>query len=264
MKNIKRYLRIYRAILKINLVYLLTYRANFINNIVSALGWGAFQIVWIVLLTGKRGTAFGWTQDDMIFLTLGYFMVLGIFHFIFTRNFDTFSRIVDRGELDAILLKPIDSQFHSTMRIVNYANLVRAIVGIVLIIIWSSLKHYHMSPIDIVFFCIYVGVGVMTMYSIWLIFVTMIIWYPNLSNMVDLLFTINGFARYPVEMVRNSGKIALYIFIPLLLSISAPIKILIHKNATQDIITLTLICIGLFMFSRWLWKWALRYYTSAS
>ncbi|MCX6732397.1 MAG: ABC-2 family transporter protein, partial [Candidatus Roizmanbacteria bacterium] len=256
--------RMYMAILKINLVYLLTYRANFINNIISALAWGAFQVIWIALLTGKRGTVFGWTPDDMILLTFGYFMVLGIFHFLFSRNFDMFSRIIDRGEFDAILLKPIDSQFHATMRIASYANLIRALVGLVLIIIWIVIKHYTVTPLQVILFSIYICVGVMTLYSIWLIFITTLIWYPNLSNMTDLLYTVNGLARYPGEMIRSSGKVILYILIPLALSISAPMKILLHKNALEDVVILTVSGLSLFIVSRMFWKHSLKFYKSAS
>lgn len=250
--------------LKINLVYLLTYRANFISNIISALGWGGFQIVWITLLTGKRGVVFGWKQDDMILLSLGYFMVLGIFHFLFSRNFDMFSRIIDRGEFDAILLKPVDSQFQSTMRIASYANLVRAFVGLNLIIIWITVRHYSVSLLQGVLFCLYIGVGIMTLYSIWLLFITTLIWYPNLSNMTDLLYTINGLARYPGELIRSSGKIVLYVLIPIALSISAPFKILLNKDPIGDVLILSGLCILLFVLSRLFWKHSLKYYMSAS
>lgn len=259
-----RYLRIYWAMIKINFAYLLAYRANFVNNIISALAWGTFQVVWITLLMGKRGTVFGWTADDMILLTFGYFMVLGVFHFLFSRNFDMFSRIIDRGEFDAILLKPIDSQFHSTMRIVSFANLVRAIVGLVLIIVWIVIKHYSVTLVQVVLFGFYMGIGVITLYSIWLIVITTLIWYPNLSNMTDLLYTINGLARYPGELIRSSGKIILYILIPLSLSISAPMKILLQKNALEDVVILTLSALVLFTVSRLFWKHSLKFYMSAS
>lgn len=250
--------------LRINLVYLLTYRANFINNIISSLGWGVFQIVWIGLLMGKRGTVFGWTSDDMILLTFGYFMVLGIFHFLFSRNFDAFSRVIDRGEFDAILLKPLDSQFHSTLRIASYANLIRALVGLILIIAWIVIKHYTVTPLQIILFSFYTCVGIITLYSIWLIFITTLIWYPNLSNMTDLLYTVNGLARYPGEMIRSSGKVLLYILIPLSLTISAPMKILLHKNALEDVLILTVVGIALFVVSRMFWKHSLKFYMSAS
>lgn len=260
----KRYLRIYLAILKINLAYLFAYRANFINNIIVSLGWGGFQIVWIVLLTGKRGDFFGWSQNDLVFLTLGYFMTLGIFHFLFSRNFDAFSRVMDRGEFDSILLKPLDSQMHVTMRIVSYANIIRSFVGLALIIAWVIIQRHPVTIMEVLFFGIYIGIGIMTLYSIWLLFSTTLIWYPNLSNMIDLLYTINGFARYPAEMVRNSGKIVLYILIPLLLTISTPVKILLHKNALEDVIISSLWSGVLFIASRIFWNYSLRHYTSAS
>lgn len=260
----KRYFRIYLAILKINLAYLFAYRANFINNIIVSLGWGVFQIVWIVLLTGKRGDFFGWSQNDMVFLTLGYFMTLGIFHFLFSRNFDSFSRVIDRGEFDTILLKPLNSQMYATMRIVSYANLIRSVVGLSLIVGWSIVQKYPITFGEALLFGVYVGVGVMTLYSIWLLFSTTLIWYPNLSNMIDLLYTINGLARYPSEMIRYSGKVVLYMLIPLLLTISTPVKILLHKNALEDVVSLTVCSVALFIVSRLFWNHSLRQYTSAS
>ena len=250
--------------LKINFAYLLAYRANFITHLISAFSWGAFQIVWIVLLTGKRGVVFGWTQKDMILLTLGFFMVIGIFHFLFSSNFYLFSRVIDRGEFDAILLKPIDSQFHSTMRVVNYANFVRACVGLILIIGWLVMNHYTVTFIQIVLFSFYIVVGIITTYSIWLLFMTTLIWYPSLNNMVEFLFTLNGFMKYPGEMIRFSGTIVLYLLLPLVLAVSTPVKILVRKNSLEDMIVLSLIAICLFIISRLFWKYALKSYTSAS
>jgi ABC-2 type transport system permease protein len=171
---------------------------------------------------------------------------------------------MDRGEFDALLLKPLDSQFSSTMSIVSYANLIRAFIGLILIIIWLIIKHYAVTFIQIIFFSFYIGVGVITLYSVWLLFISILIWYPNLNNMAEFLYTLNGLARYPGEMIRNSGKIVLYILLPISLSISTPIKILLHKNPQEDIITISLVCLTLFIIARIFWKRSLKFYTSAS
>ena len=259
-----RYFRIYKAIFKINIAYILAYRANFINGIVSSLGWGAFQIIWITLLTNKTKTVFGWKQDELIFLAMGYIISLGIFHFLFSRNFDSFSRIIDKGEFDSHLLKPLDTQFLISTMILSYANIIRTIVGIGLIVWWSVIHHYYIGLFEVVHFSLLIGVGVMMMYSIWFFFITSLIWYPNLNNMVDFLYTINGLARYPSEMLRMSGKLILYFFIPLSLVVATPIRVLLQKNLWPDELLLVGISVLLFYFSRKFWKHSLKYYTSAS
>jgi ABC-2 type transport system permease protein len=243
---------------------MLAYRTSFINNIVSSLGWGTFQIIWITLLTNKAKIAFGWKQDEMIFLAMGYIVSLGIFHFLFSRNFDAFSRIIDRGEFDSHLLKPLDTQFLISTMILSLANVIRTFVGIGLMIWWAMAHHYHIGIFEVLNFSFLIGVGVMLMYSIWFIFITSLIWYPNLNNMVDFLYTLNGLSRYPSEMLRMSGKLILYLFLPLSLIVATPIRALINKNLWPDELLLLLICASLFYVSRRFWKYSLKYYTSAS
>lgn len=243
---------------------MLAYRASFINGILASLGWGMFQIIWITLLTNKAQIIFGWSRDEMIFLAMGYIVSLGIFHFFFSRNFDAFSRIIDRGEFDSHLLKPIDTQFSISTSVLSYPNALRTIVGIILMVWWAYIHHYPIGVLEVLHFSLLIGVGVMLMYSIWFIFITSLIWYPNLNNMVDFLYTINGLARYPSEMFRVGGKLILYLFIPLSLTIATPIRVLIQKSLWPDELLLVGICALLFYISRKFWKYSLKYYTSAS
>lgn len=243
---------------------MLAYRTSFINGIISSLGWGVFQIIWITLLTNKAKTVFGWRQDEMIFLAMGYIVSLGIFHFFFSRNFDAFSRIIDRGEFDSLLLKPLDVQFSISTSILSYPNAVRTFVGLGLMIWWAIIHHYQIGFVEILNFSFLIGVGVMLMYAIWFIFITSLIWYPNLNNMVDFLYTINGLARYPSEMLRMSGKLILYFFIPLSLVVATPIRSMLQKSLWPDGFLLVSICSILLFISRMFWKHSLKYYTSAS
>ncbi len=82
--------------------------------------------------------------------------------------------------------------------------------------------------------------------------------------MVDFLYSLNGLARYPAEMIRTSGKIALYLFLPLTLCIATPVKVLLQKNPLGDIVLLVALTTGLLIISRMFWKHSLKYYTSAS
>lgn len=260
----KRYFRIYKAILKINLSYILAYRANFFNSVFSSFAWGVFNFIWIGLLTSKTSHVFGWKTDELVVITIGYVLLTGIFYSLFSRNFESFSRIIDRGEFDGILLKPLDSQFQITMMRISYSSLIRTVMGIILLVWWIVIHHYSVGIPEIIGFVILVFVGVAMMYTIWFLFITVIIWYPNLGNMVELLYTINGFARYPVEMLKNSGAMVLLIFVPLSLIVSTPAKALLQKNAWGDIALLVVISSFLLYVSRVWWKHALKSYTSAS
>jgi len=264
VNNMKRYLRIYKAIIKINSAHILAYRANFINNLFSSFIWGVFNIVWIGLLTNKATQVFGWRREELVMIAVGYVLLTGVYYSIFSHSFEIFSRTIDRGELDSLLLKPLDSQFQVSMMHISYSSLIRTILGTGFLIWWIVSHNYSIGLFQIVSYILLIGIGVCMMYAVWFLFLTLLIWYPNLGNMVEFLYTINGFARYPTEMLKKSGSVLLLIFIPVSLIVSTPVKALLQKNAGGDVFLLVGISIVLVGLSRMFWKFALKHYTSAS
>lgn len=260
----KRYLQIYQAIIKINFALILAYRANFFNHLFSTSAWGVFNFIWIALLTNKAKFIFGWRGDELVVITIGYVIMTGVYYTLFAHNFENFSRIIDRGEFDGILLKPLDPQFHISMINISFASFIRTIMGLGFLIWWILSHNYAIGLFQVVSFIILMGIGVILMYTIWFLFITLLIWYPNLNNMVDFLYNINGFARYPAEMLRNGGAVALFIFVPISLIVATPVKVLLQKNAWGDVGLLIGFSVVLFYLSRQWWKYALKSYTSAS
>lgn len=262
--NMRRYLRIYKAIIKINIAYILTYRANFFNGMISSFLWGAFNVMWVTLITYKAKQAFGWQSNDLVIISIGYVILTGFSYTLFAHNFENFSRIIDRGEFDSVLLKPVDSQFHISTTRISIGSFIRTITGGSFLIWWVTSHHYVIGPVQLISFLLLLGVGVCLMYSIWFIFITSLIWYPNLSNLTELLYTFNGFARYPAEMIRSSGSFLLFFFLPISLIVATPVKVLLQKNAWGDMSILFGLSIFLLYLSRIWWKHALKSYTSAS
>ena len=75
----KRYLKIYLSLLRINLIALFSYRANFINSTISSFIWGLFSVISILLLTSRTNSFFGWTRSEIIILAAVYSFLIGIF-----------------------------------------------------------------------------------------------------------------------------------------------------------------------------------------
>jgi ABC-2 type transport system permease protein len=263
MIKIKRYIRLYKELLRFSLQYYLAYRANLINSIIASVGWGAFQFVYIQLLTIRTRSAFGWTKNELIILAIVYTIMMGIFHFLFSHNMSRLSRIIDKGELDFLLLKPIDSQFFVSLYVQNYPNLIRVILGIILLFVYLQIIHLTFSLMGWVGFLCFIFFGIMLLYSLWMFYSTFLIWFPRLTNLIDFLYTIDGMARYPSEMIKRLSIGILIFVLPFTLSVATPVKILVRGMFDGDVIYLVVISIGMFLFSRAFWLYALRHYTSA-
>jgi len=260
----KRYLSLYRAFFKFSVMNFTVFRANLINGIVSTVGWGIFQLIWIRLLTIRTQSAFGWSKNELTILALMYVIVIGVFHFLFTRNFDRFSRIIDRGELDFMLLKPVNPQFYATCFIFSLPNLARVFIGSIFLVLFMILTKTTITLAGMAFFLVLSLFGIILLYSLWLSYSTLLIWFPRLTNIIDFLYTINGMARYPVEMLKGLQYFLLFFVLPFALTISTPAKVFLRGGLDQDTVILIVFSLGLFFISNQFFKFALRHYTSAS
>ncbi len=260
----RRYLRVYAILGKLSLETLLAYRANFVNSIVASLSWGAFSFFSIFLLVSKTTNVYGWTPTEIILLTCGYSILIGVFHTLFSTNFERMADLINWGQLDAFLLRPLDSQFSLSLWWVNYASLVRIMLGAGLLWYIVQRSALPVPAFTLALFFILVCVGILLLYSIWFIVATLLIWFPRMSNVIELLFNISGMVRYPGEMYQNALGYIFFFFLPLTLIITTPVKILVRKSISWEMILLVAFAICFFVISRLFWKFALRYYTSAS
>lgn len=262
--DMKRYLKIYVRLLKINFSALVVYRSNFVSDVAASLFWGIFSVISMYLLTSRVTTVYSWKREELMVLTGVYSIVIGIFHVVFSGNFRRFSRVIHLGQLDSVLIKPVDSQFLLSFYIVNYATIPRIIGGIVFVIIYLNRIGVTVNMVDIVLFSIVTCIGILLLYSVWYVIVSITIWQSNLSNITDFLFDFTSSAKYPQEMYQDLKQFVLFIFIPLTLIVTVPTKILLHRSYTNDMIAASIFAVVFFIISRKFWKFALRYYTSAS
>lgn len=258
-----KYLKIYKTLLKLNLMYLLEYRTNFLNSFISSVIWGSLSFVSILLLTAHTNSIYGWTRNELLLLTAVYNIITGMFHVIFSRSFEHFSRIIHFADLDSFLLKPIDPQFSMSFWYFNYTGFFRVIVGILVAVILLQGKIIS-SPFIIPLFIVFLILGVIILYSIWFLASTLIIKYTNLTNLVGLLYEMNGFARFPQDMYQGLGTFAFTFLLPLTIIITTPTRVLLERFTYTDFYITIGIAIFLFALCRISWVFALRFYTSAS
>ena len=259
-----RYLKIYYSLTRINFSQLLAYPADFIINTINSLAWSGFSVLSIYLLSSKSGTLYGWTPIQLILLTAIYNAIMGIYRVLFDINFYQLSKIINLGQLDGYLLRPIDSQFQMSLWYINYSGVLRLVIAFLFILYLLPLNHTALTVFNILPFLFVIMAGVIIFYSINFFFITFLIWYPRLSNIIELINIVIGSARYPKEMYSEAAIYLFYIMLPVILIASTATNILIHKNYLQDSILIFIFAVILFILSRFFWKFALRYYTSAS
>jgi ABC-2 type transport system permease protein len=113
-------------------------------------------------------------------------------------------------------------------------------------------------------FSFFLIAGILLLYSAWFIASTVTIWFPRLTNIVDVMYTVSGMSRLPREMYQQLAWYVFLFLMPLTFVIVTPTRALIGKLTLVDDIGIVSFAVVFFLLSRKFWHYALRFYTSAS
>lgn len=216
------------------------------------------------LITNRSSHVFGWTRQELLLLAGLYNVFFGVFYFLFAASFTDMTNIIRLGRLDGLLLLPVDSQFSVSTRRINVFGILRSFIGAIFCIIIFQQLHATISLLQIVEFSILFILGIILMYSFWFAVLTLLIWNPTLSNLLDFLYINNAVTKYPQEMFKGGSELLYVALFPLTLVLVIPAKILLMRATLLDIFWLVILGLVFFICSRKFWKFALRSYTSAS
>src|SRR5262249_54420733 len=95
------------------------------------------EILWLVILLLFYHTIFAqtrvvatWTQSEYLFFVGMHFAIGGLIETLFLENCNNFADLVRSGDLDFVLLKPIDEQFLISCRAIDWSCAPNVLMGI--------------------------------------------------------------------------------------------------------------------------------------
>jgi ABC-2 type transport system permease protein len=265
------YARVFATFLRNALVREMTFRGNLLITIVTRLFYFVAQVALFEIIYRQVVAIDDWTRPEYFaFLATGM-LINSLVETFFMPNCANFSELIRTGNLDFVLLKPIDPQFlisfeKMELAMLNQAILALALLGYALVRIGAPI-----DPVRAGMYILFVTVGVAFFYSLMLILASTSVWLGRNTGLYDFWFYIIIFARYPREIYSGSmaGDALQFTFsfmIPILLVVTVPSRVLLAKVLEPSWLTLVALAaafVGLAV-SRTIFRWSLRAYRSAS
>jgi ABC-2 type transport system permease protein len=277
------YLRIFQTFARNSLIRDMTFRTNFILQIVSSLGWTAMNVGFYQIIfkyTPSIGQDSGWDQDRFFLFFATTLIINSLVQAFFMPNAEEFSELIRTGGLDFALLKPIDTQFLVTLQKVDWSSVSNFIAGcLIAVLSLYRLANHEVDPmipslVSVVLYLFFIGCGVAIMYSLMICLSATSIWLGRNQTLYDFWFYITNFSRYPMEMYNHGWGGAMYgIFtfvIPVLVVVNIPARILarpVNPPGAEHwwLVGWTLVATAMSLyFSRQIFRLALNSYRSAS
>ncbi len=262
--SVRRYVRIFREFFRACFVEELEYRSEFLGNLVSSFFGIGIAILTVNIFFYQTDQLGGWAYADVLVL-LGVFNTLrGLIDFALRPNMPRLLEHVRRGTLDYILTKPVDSMFYVSFRHLVFWRLIDVLLGLGVIGYGLMVKRYIPSLFDVLIFLITIAASFVLIYSLWMMLMTTSFWVIRID---DLSFIFDSFfetARFPIGMYRGWVRVALTYVLPAAVITNMPALSLLGKwNMATALIAVLLALVFLWLARRF-WRFALRFYTSAS
>lgn len=258
----KRYLRILMLFWSTAIAAELEYRLNFLISALSSL-FGLVGSLFGLFLFYRTGYTFeGWNWQEAM-IVVGIFTLLQGFSATFLiPNLNRIVEQVEKGTLDFVLLKPINSQFWLSTRTVSPWGFSDLFFGILLIIYAGSglrlkLQNYLLSFVPILF-------GLIILYSLWFILGATSIWFVKVYNVTEVLRGLLEAGRYPMIAYPAIYRFFFTFLVPVAFLTTIPAETLLGKVQPNWVIAAGILAIILFIVSKLFWQFALKFYTSAS
>jgi len=238
------------------------YRANFLLAVLGSIG-GFIGGLFGLFLFYRTGYSFeGWRWEEAL-MVFGMFTILeGISSFLLVPNLSHIVRHVQEGTLDFILLKPIDSQFWLSFRMVSPWGIPDIVLGF-LIIAYCGVKlqlpigYYFLGMIPLMF-------SLLILYSLWFSLATLSIWFVKINNATEVLRGLIEAGRFPIVAYPAGYRLFFTFVIPVAFLTTAPAEIVLGRGNWMWIYGAAGISLVLLIISRSFWRFAQRFYTSAS
>ncbi len=258
----KRYVKVLGLFWSTAIAAELEYRLNFVIATLSSLG-NLIGSLFSLFLFYRTGYTFqGWNWEEALVL-LGIFTLLQGFSATFlVPNLNRIVEQVQQGTLDFVLLKPIGSQFWLSARTVSPWGLPDVLFGGVLIAyagrrLGLGFSNYLLSVLPILF-------GIASLYSLWFMLGATSIWFVKIYNVTEVLRGLLEAGRFPMVAYPAAYRFFFTFVVPVAFLTTVPAEAMLGRSPVVWIIGAGGLALGLLIASTIFWRFALRFYTSAS
>jgi ABC-2 type transport system permease protein len=265
-----RYLRLMGALARYGLARELAFRGNLIAKVAVEILWLAILLVFYLTVFQKTSQVAGWTQQRYMFFVGCYFAMSALIETFFLGNCNEFADLVRSGDLDFLLLKPIDEQFLVTCRSIDWSTVPNVLVGAAVMgaSLWR-MDDWHFDPARAGLFVAMFLCGLGLAYGFLVLLTSASVWLVRNQSLYELWWLFGSLMRYPPQIF--AGRIAYPVgwfftfVIPAMLVISVPADVMVGAFERPWIVGFTAAAtVVLIVVSRKVFRLALRRYRSAS
>lgn len=259
-----KYIKLWLSFAKISVMAEMEYRLNMVIKVISDVIWYCTQLSIFEVLFYHAPVIAGWTIHSMRVFMGVLFLVDSLYMILFNENFEQSSTLVRKGELDFILVKPVNSQFMYSFRKVNTVYFINMMI-VLTYLTWAIL-HLETQPTWSQFvatFFLIIG-GLCVLYSLRFFFAALNVVFTNATSLTYVWYQFYRLGTRPHALYPPWLRWCVLTIFPVALISSVPATNLVHGLDVGLVFGAFAIAATLVFLTTRFWRFVLRRYSSAS
>ncbi len=242
----------------------MAYRADFAVEGVMALAWMAVVLVPLLVLFDERPSVAGWDEASALIVVAYFGAIRAVLEGMVSPALVELVERIRSGAFDYVLLKPADAQFLISVARQEPWKVIDLVWSIGLAVYAFWLRGTTPALADVALGLVMFVVGVVAMYGLWIICAAASFWVVRLDNLIHLLEAIFDTARWPIQVFRGAWRLLFTVIIPLAIMTTYPAMALLGRLDATTALGCVAGAVAMLVVSRYVWRIAIRSYTSAS
>lgn len=254
-----------RTYLKLGLLNVMQYRADFFLQVISILIGLVTALLGLGVIFGQTNEVGGWTHADLIALVGIQMLVRGLISLVVRPSMQQLMEGIRQGTLDLMLTKPADSQLLASVAQVNAAAIADVFAGLIVLGLALASLGGSIGPGEAIGFVILLGAGLVIIYSFLLILSTCAFWFVKLDNILVIFNTMfEGAGSWPITIFPGWMRVSLTFVIPIAFAVTVPAQSLTGRLTPVLALGAVTLAAAFAVGARWFWRFGLKHYTGAS
>lgn len=261
---LRTHMRVWRHFWRMSVSRETHYRANFVALAVMAMLETLMTILPMLLVFSFADEIAGWTRAESIALVGLFRTAIGVHEMIASGGSYRLSEDIQHGDLDLILIRPINAQFYVAFRFVTLPQLVNVLIGAVVAVIGFSRSGISVTASGLVqgisiFVCGMVLINAAILGGCYIAFRV-----TTINGLNWMIQDVADMGRYPISFYPSAVRFILTAIVPVAFVTTVPMDAL-RGFTGWDTVLLTLAFTALVLkVLRWWWNNSVRHYASAS
>lgn len=268
MTIVAKYFGLLGSLARYTLARELAFRGNFLVKVSVEIIWLGILLAFYETIFAKTTMIAQWPKNEYLFFVGCFFALNGLIECLFLENCNEFAELVRTGDLDFLLLRPIDEQFLITCRRVDWATAPNVLMGFAVMGVALARLGWPVDAVRVATFFVTFACGTAIAYSFMLILTSFSVWMVRNQSLMEMWWLFSSLARYPREIFAGSKAEPLGFFftfcMPILLVANVPSNAMV-RTLDPSMVGFTLAATAaLIWVSRRFFRHALQSYRSAS